>query len=150
VAKRVRHRKGLKGALEAALATPQPTTFVRGPTGGKFICLMARVQAGLPLSARDRDIILGALRKQWLTTKEHAAFLRLAKLKNIEAAEELAKHIVEPRRDLKDSPLDPTAEYVKNTPSGRARWVREILGFRTKGALKAFKKRERKKLRGYK
>jgi hypothetical protein len=144
MAKRIRRRKGLKAALEAALATPQPTTFVRGRTGGKFICLMARVQAGLPLSILDRDIILRVLRKEWLTTKEHAAFLRLAKLKSIEVTEELAKRSILACPWPRDP--DPEHQYII-TRLDRARWVRKFHGFPTSKALKQFKKRERKNRR---
>src|SRR5215469_8351483 len=97
---------------------------------------MAKVQAGLPLSVLDRDIILEVLRKAWLTPKEHRAFLRLAKLKQIEVAEELAQHTVN----------------LKTVPD-RAQWVRSVYGalegktksLPSKGALKEFKARMRNK-----
>jgi hypothetical protein len=94
---------------------------------------MAKLQADLPLSPLDRDIILRTVREKWLTTKEHAAFLRLAKLKSIEAAEELAKH-------------------TKNllTPPKRAQWVRGVHRIPTKGAMKEFKARMRGRRKGHK
>jgi hypothetical protein len=104
----------------------EPTTFVRGRAGGKFIYLMAKVQAGLPLSVLDRDIILGALRKQWLTAKEHAAFLRKAELSQIETTRELLKYA------KKKSPDDPEE------------WIRNMTGRRSVKAVKQFEKRERK------
>src|SRR5262249_47884080 len=112
--------------------TGEPTTFEGGPTGGKFLYLIAKIQADLPLSVLDRDIILETVRKQWLTTKEHAAFLRLAQLKHVETSEELAKS-------------------TKNllTPSQRARWVRGVHGIRTKGAMKEFKARTRGRRKGH-
>jgi len=88
----VKRYRTIKDALDPARPIPEPTTFVGGRRGGKFVYLIAKVQAGLPLSALDRDLILEVLRKQWLTKKEHDAFLRWAKLKHIEASEELAKH----------------------------------------------------------
>jgi hypothetical protein len=121
VVKRIRR---LEEAFDPARTPPMPTTFVRGPTAGKFIYLMAKVQAGLPLFVLDRDIILEALRKQWLTKKEHAEFLQQAKLKHIEISRKVAKQAVQFGQ--------------------REWWVEEVHDFPTPGALKAFVKRRRK------
>jgi hypothetical protein len=120
----VKRYRSLEEAFDPARTPPKPTTSERGPTAGKFIYLMAKVQAGLPLSVLDRDIILEALRKQWLTKREYAAFLRQAKLKHIEIARKVAKQAVQLGQ--------------------REQWVEETHGFPTPRALKQFVKRERK------
>jgi hypothetical protein len=98
----------------------EPTTFVRGRTGG----IIAKVQADLPLSALDRDIIIEVLRKHWLTKKEHAAFLRQAKLRAIENLKGLAK--------------EPAVRHLD---------VPAVHGFPTPEALQQFVKRERRRRR---
>jgi hypothetical protein len=98
--------------------------MVNGPTSGKFLYIIAKVQAGLPLAILDRDIILEALRKQWLTKKERSAFLRQAKLRHIEVSREIAKRGVQHGR--------------------REEWVQKIHEFDTPEALDQFVKRERR------
>jgi hypothetical protein len=88
----VKRIRSIEEMLDPTRPIAQPTTFVGGPMCGKFIYIMAKVQAGLPLSALDRDIILEVLRRQWLTKKEHSAFLRQAKRRHIETSRDLAKH----------------------------------------------------------
>jgi hypothetical protein len=91
----------------------------------KFLYIIAKLQAGLPLSALERDIVLRAVREQWLTKKEHAAFLRQAELKQIEATRRVAKR-------------------AKNLKGKREGWVRKMHDFPTPEAMKQFIKRERK------
>ncbi len=74
----VKRYNRVEDALDPARPLAEPTTSWRGPTGGQFLYIIAKVQANLPLSADDRDFILGVLRKFCLTPKEHAAFLRAA------------------------------------------------------------------------
>jgi hypothetical protein len=116
----------------------EPTTFIGGqpldPTRyqfakvcGEYLFIIAKVQAGLPLSIFERDFVADVLRQKFLKPKEYAAYRRAMKLKHIETAEELAKR----------------TENLTNVQL-RARWVRKVHGFSTKGAIKEFKRRERK------
>ena len=99
----------------------------RYPTGGRFLWIIAKVQAGLPLSIGERDLVSDTLRRQWFTAQEYNAYLRAVKLKHIEAGRLLAKHAVEHGR--------------------REEWVRKVHGFPTPEALKEFVKRERRRRR---
>jgi hypothetical protein len=67
-----------------------------GKTCGKYLHLIAKVQADLPLSPLDRDIILEALRRYCLTRREWKAFLAQAEAAQYEAAKKIAE-LVEPR-----------------------------------------------------
>ena len=116
--------RSIKEMLDPTRPIAEPTTFRHGPKGGKFLYIIAKVQAGLPLSVLDRDIILQALRKQWLTTKEHAAFLRAAELRQIDDARESLKH----------------AKVINDADE----WVRGVTGRKNIKAVKQFEKRERK------
>jgi hypothetical protein len=121
MAKRVR---SIKEAPDPTRPLAESTTFEHGPKGGKFLYIIAKVQAGLPLSALDRDITLRVLRKQWLTTKEHAAFLRAAELRQIDVAKELLER----------------AEKANDSDE----WLCGVTGRKTIEAVKQFEKRERK------
>ena len=135
----VKRYNRVEDALDPARPLAEPTTSWRGPTGGQFLYIIAKVQANLPLSADDRDFILGVLRKFCLTPKEHAAFLRAAKQRQIEIAKKLAKTVV--YRGEQERP----ATFVAR--GKQEQWVQEIHRFSTRAALREFVKRERKKRR---
>jgi hypothetical protein len=71
----------------------EPTTFESDERCGKFLYLIAKVQANLPLTVLDRDIILRALREQWLTNDEHKAFMARGELADYETAKEFARRV---------------------------------------------------------
>ena len=161
----VKRYNRVEDALDPARPVAEPTTFIgdddvgelinalmakkgiprhlatavvlsRARTCGSFLYIIAKVQADLPLSADDRDFILGVLRRYCLTPKEHAAFLRAAKQRYIEIAKKLAKTVV--YRGEQERP----ATFVAR--GKQEQWVQEIHRFPTRAALRQFVKRERK------
>jgi hypothetical protein len=117
----------------------RPTTSESGPRCGAFLYLIAKVQADLPLSIQDRDIILEVLRRHFLGPKDYAAFLRQVKLRHIETGKKLIskKHLHS--GDDKPKPAVPIGQQEL--------WLQEAHGFPTQQAFRQFKKRERKRRR---
>jgi hypothetical protein len=66
------------------------------PSGGKrcgdWLYIIAKVQIGLPLSIIERDLVLDALRRQWLTPKEWKAYRRQLELQQYEDAKKIAQY----------------------------------------------------------
>ena len=104
-----------------------------------YLHLIAKVQADLPLSIRDRDIILDVLRRSLLGPKDYAAFLRQVKLRHIETGKKLIskKHLHS--GDDKPKPAVPYGQQEL--------WLQGVHGFPSRGALRQFIKRERKRRR---
>jgi hypothetical protein len=113
-----------------------PTVSESGARCGTHLYLIAKVQADLPLSVRDRDIILAVLRRNFLGAKDYAAFLRQVKLRHIETGKKLIskKHLHS--GDDKPKPAVPYGQQEL--------WLQVAHGFTSRGAFRQFKKRERK------
>jgi hypothetical protein len=118
--------KSIEEALDPTRPIKEVPTFIRGKTGGKYLCIIYRVQVGLPLSTSERDFVSDALRRYFLTAKEYNAYRRIVKLKQIEITRKLAEYGGFSNR--KD----------------RAQWVRDMHGYSSPAALKQFVRRERK------
>jgi len=69
-----------------------PTRPSDGPRCGEWLYIIAKVQAGMPLSFFERDMVVDALRQKWLTPKEWKAYRRQQELRQYEATKKLAHH----------------------------------------------------------
>lgn len=143
----VKRYRSIKEALNPAQPIPEPTTFVGGRKGGEYLFLIAKVQAGLPLSISERDFVADVLRQKWLKPKEYAAYRRTVKLKHIEVARKLAATSWFDVPDAWSKPADDAKQKQSVRRGDRERWVQETHEFPTPGALKQFVKRERKRRR---
>jgi hypothetical protein len=94
-----------------------PTRPTDGPRCGEWLYIVAKVQAGLPLSIVERDLAADALRQRWLTRKEYTAYQRWRELEHYEATKRLAHYGV-PRGQRED-------------------WVQSLYG-KSKEALKRY------------
>jgi hypothetical protein len=141
VVKRIR---SIEEMLDPTRPIAQPTTFVGGRRGGEYLFIIAKVQAGLPLSIFERDFVADVLRQKWLKKKEYAAYRRTVKLKHIEVARKLAAISWFDVPDVWSKPAKDAKQKRSVRRGDRERWVREIHEFPTSAALKQFVKRERK------
>jgi hypothetical protein len=71
-----------------ALSRPAP---IAGKTCGKHLYVIAKVEAGLPLSIAERDFVAGVLRRELLTKNELKAYRRWRELQRYEAAQRIAE-----------------------------------------------------------
>jgi hypothetical protein len=139
-------------ALYPTCPVHPPTSFVGDKKCGKFLYIIAKLEAGFPLSVSDRDIILETVRKEWMATKEYSAWRRQRELHQIEAIEKIAEQI----EATKTAPLSREQERKLSRNQQQERKLlkkahldadevnRQITG-RTEAGLKQFVKRERKK-----
>jgi hypothetical protein len=123
----VKRYRSIEEALDPTRPLPpEPTTYEEGPTCGKFLYIIAKVQVGLPLSIDERTLVSETLRRQWLTRKEWEAYNTWHELQLYEAAKRVAHHGVPYKQ--------------------REKWVQALYGKSPK-ALKQFIGRRRRALK---
>jgi hypothetical protein len=71
-----------------AVARPAP---INGETCGKWLYVIAKVEAGLPLSIAERDLVADLLREEFLTKSELKEYRRWRELQRYEAAQRIAE-----------------------------------------------------------
>jgi hypothetical protein len=125
-------------------------THVEGPTCGRdnHLYIIAKVQAGLPLSIAERDLVAETLRHRWLTPKEWRLYRAWSEVRLYEQAQGIA----DPSSKLKsladpDSKLRPEAPDAGVPHGQREKWMQDVYG-KNEDALKGFIGRRRRKLKG--
>jgi len=73
---------------------PQLPTSDAGPRCGKWLFVIAKVQAGLPLSVTERDFVTDVLRENLLSRKHWRDYKRWKKLRLYEQVRDLAPYAV--------------------------------------------------------
>jgi hypothetical protein len=101
---------------------PQLPTSDAGPRCGKWLFIIAKVQAGLPLSITERDFVADVLRENLLSRKHWRAYKRWKELRHYEQVRKMAPYAV------------PYGQYQE--------WVQGVLG-KSKAALMRFVARRR-------
>jgi hypothetical protein len=135
----VKRIRSIEEMLDPTRPIRWPTTFESGPRCGTFLHLIAKVQADLPLSIADRDIILAVLRRNFLGPKDYARLLRQVRLRHIETGKKLISRKHLHSGDDKPKPAVPFGQQEE--------WLQKAHGFPSQAALRQFKKRERKRRR---
>jgi hypothetical protein len=140
----VKRIRRIEEMLDPTRPIAEPTTSIDGPTCGEWLFIVAKVQAGLPLSIAERDFVADVLREKWLKPKEYAAYRRTVKLKHIEVARKLVATSWLDAPDAWSKPADNAKKKQSVRRGDRERWVQETHGFPSQRALEEFVKRERK------
>ena len=69
-------------------------TTVDGETCGKWLYVIAKIEAGLPLSSVERDLVADVLREELLTKQEMKDYRRWRELQHYEATKRLAEYAI--------------------------------------------------------